>query len=203
MTSNNILPTFQDGDKYLECILKNGEHDYESLDSRQQISKNIIEVHVICLDCGHENYVYNYLEDSEINWLIIIIRKKMIIKVIKEGKWWKLVVILLYYLFNHFRRMNSSKLVAIKPIPAGDSSSFVIHDNSSEIAKFIPEKYVEPLVIVARIQGFDGIDDYIIHLIKDQLEMFVTDTCSRDNLDVSFQKYMHDMIGDKKDVPNT
>ena len=97
--------------------------------------------------------------------------------------------------------MNSSKLVAIKPIPAGDSSSFIIHDNSSEIAKFIPEKFVEPLVIVARIQGFDGIDDYIIHLIKDQLEMF-TDT--RDNFDDAFQKYMRDMIigSDKKDVPN-
>jgi hypothetical protein len=64
---------------------------------------------------------------------------------------------------------------SIRPIPAGDSSSFIIHDNSSEIAKIIPEKYVEPLVIIARIQGFDGIDDCIIHLIKDRLEMF-TDT---------------------------
>lgn len=65
------------------------------------------------------------------------------------------------------------------------------------MAKFIPEKYVEPLVIIARIQGFDGIDDYIIHLIKDRLEMF-TDT-RRDNLDDAFQKYMHNMIiKDKK-----
>jgi hypothetical protein len=109
-----------------------------------------------------------------------------------------------YFLFNHFnRRINNTELVAtIRPIPAGDSSSFIIHDNSSQIAKFIPEKYVEPLVIVARILGFDGIDDYIIHLIKDQLEMF-TDT--RDNLDDTFQKYMQNMmlIDDKKDVPNT
>ena len=65
MTSENI-PTFQDIEKYLECILKNGDHDYESLD-RQQISKNIIEVHVICIDCGHENNVYQYIEDSEID----------------------------------------------------------------------------------------------------------------------------------------
>ena len=65
------------------------------------------------------------------------------------------------------------------------------------MAKFIPEKYVEPLVIIARIQGFDGIDDYIIYLIKDRLEMF-TDT-RRDNLDDAFQKYMHNMIiKDKK-----
>ena len=71
------------------------------------------------------------------------------------------------------------------------------------MAKFIPEKYVEPLVIVARIQGFDGTDDYIIYLIKDRLEMF-TDT-RRDNLDEAFQKYMHNMIikGKKDVVPNT
>ena len=80
-----------------------------------------------------------------------------------------------------------------------DSKTFIIHDNSSEMAKFIPEKYVEPLVIIARIQGFDGIDDYIIHLIKDRLEMF-TDT--RDDLKDSFQQYMHNMVIGK-DVPNT
>jgi hypothetical protein len=78
-------------------------------------------------------------------------------------------------------------MVTIRPIPEGDSSSFIIHDNSSEIAKVIPEKYVEPLVIIARIKGFDGVDDYIIHLIKDQLEMF-TDT--RDDLEDAFQQYM-------------
>ena len=39
------------------------------------------------------------------------------------------------------------------------ADSFINHDNSSEMTKFIPERYVEPLVIIARIQGFDGIDD--------------------------------------------
>jgi hypothetical protein len=91
----------------------------------------------------------------------------------------------------------------IRPIQAGDSSSFIIHDNSSEMAKFIPEKYIEPIVIIARIQGFDRIDDYIIHLIKDKLEMFA-DTSNNDDLDNAFQKYIHNMIiSDKKDLPNT
>ena len=70
MTSNNTLYNFRDGEKYLEleCILKNGEHDYESINSRY-ISKNIIEIECICLDCGHLNYVYNYLEEEEDdNW---------------------------------------------------------------------------------------------------------------------------------------
>jgi hypothetical protein len=91
----------------------------------------------------------------------------------------------------------------IRPIPPGDASSFIIHDNSSEIAKIIPEKYVEPLVIIARIQGFDGVDDYIIHLIKDRLEMFAEDTSNNDDLDNAFQKYIDEMIINKKDVPNT
>jgi hypothetical protein len=68
MTSN--IPTFQDGDAYLECILKKGgNHDYESLVDRQQISRNIIEVRVICLNCGNEDFVYQYLEDSELDFL--------------------------------------------------------------------------------------------------------------------------------------
>jgi hypothetical protein len=89
----------------------------------------------------------------------------------------------------------------IRPIPAGDSSSFIIHDNSSEIAKFIPEKYVEPLVIISRIQGFDGIDDYVIHLINDKLKMFA-DTSNRNDLCNSFQEYMHDLVMDR-DVSKT
>jgi hypothetical protein len=66
ISSSNTLPTFRNGDSYLKCILINGDHDYESLDS-QQISRNIIEVRAICLDCGHENYIYQYIEDSEID----------------------------------------------------------------------------------------------------------------------------------------
>ena len=60
------------------------------------------------------------------------------------------------------------------------------------MTKFIPERYVEPLVIIARIQGFDGIDDQIIHLIKDRLEMF-TDA-QRNDLNDAFQQYMYNMI---------
>jgi hypothetical protein len=59
-------------------------------------------------------------------------------------------------------------LIATEESNPPDVSSFIIHDNSSEIAKFIPEKYVGPLVIIARIKGFDGIDDYILKLIRDR-----------------------------------
>ena len=76
MTSNNtnILENFRDGDKYQqECLLKRGFHDYESINS-QQISKNIVEIEYICLDCSDLKYVYNYLEDDDDKlWLLKII----------------------------------------------------------------------------------------------------------------------------------
>ena len=79
-----------------------------------------------------------------------------------------------------------------------NSSSFTIKDNSSDFATFLPNKWIEPLTIIARVKGYDGIDDYILELIKDRVEMF-TDT--RDELGEDFQKYMHNMIKGK-DVPN-
>lgn len=65
MTSNNLeIPNnFTDGDKYQDCILKRGFHDYESINS-QQISKKIVETEYICLDCGDLKYVYNYIEED-------------------------------------------------------------------------------------------------------------------------------------------
>jgi hypothetical protein len=67
-----------------------------------------------------------------------------------------------------------------------------------QIANLLPQKWIEPLVIIVKIKGYDSIDDYVLNLIKDRLEMFAD---NRDNLDDSVQKYMHNtMIG--KDVPN-
>ena len=79
---------------------------------------------------------------------------------------------------------------------------FTIRDNSSEFAKYLPEKYIEPLTIIARIKGYKGIDDYILELIKDRVEMF-TDT--RDSIEYEdFQKYMHNtIIGEDVENPWT
>jgi hypothetical protein len=64
MVSN--IPTFQDGEKYLECIIKNGDHDLVSTDTPKQNSSNVYSVSTICIDCGYtcEKYI---LEDSEID----------------------------------------------------------------------------------------------------------------------------------------
>lgn len=73
-----------------------------------------------------------------------------------------------------------------------DPTTFVIHDNSSKFARFIPEKWIEALTIVSKVKGYDGIDEYILELIRSRLEMF-TDT--RDTLDDAFQKYMQNIEG--------
>ena len=54
--------------------------------------------------------------------------------------------------------------------PTDNNTSFIITDNSSEIARIIPDNLIEPLVILAKIKGYKGLDDYVIHLIEHELE---------------------------------
>ena len=77
-------------------------------------------------------------------------------------------------------------------------NNFTIRDNTSEFAKLLPNNWIEPLTIIARVKGYSGIDEYILKLIEDKIDQ-LTDT--RDNLDDTFQEYMHNMIKGK-DVPN-
>jgi hypothetical protein len=55
-------------------------------------------------------------------------------------------------------------------IPTDNNTTFIIADNSSEIARILPHILVEPLIILARIKGYKGIDDYVINLIEHELE---------------------------------
>jgi hypothetical protein len=68
LTTTNI-PTFQDedGEKYLECILQKGDHDFTATDSPKQISTNVYSISVICIDCGYTCEKYQFIGDSEID----------------------------------------------------------------------------------------------------------------------------------------
>jgi hypothetical protein len=79
-----------------------------------------------------------------------------------------------------------------------NNNNFIITDDSSQFAQFLPEKWIEPLAIIAKIKDYEGIDEYILELVEDRLEMFVD---TRDNLEDEFQQYMHNTIKGK-DVPN-
>ena len=65
MTTENIfIPTLQDGERYLECILQRGDHDLISTDAPRQIAPNLYIVSTICIDCGYECDKYQYVGDS-------------------------------------------------------------------------------------------------------------------------------------------
>lgn len=70
-------------------------------------------------------------------------------------------------------------------------TNFTIRDNASQFAKYLPEKWIEPLTLISRIEGYRGIDEYILELIKDRLEMFAD---TRENLDDDFQKYISNIM---------
>jgi hypothetical protein len=50
-----------------------------------------------------------------------------------------------------------------------NNNSISIRDNNSQIISILPKELVEPLTIIAKIKGYDGIDDYVIQLVKDDL----------------------------------
>jgi hypothetical protein len=81
---------------------------------------------------------------------------------------------------------------------SSEENNFTIRDNSSEFAKLLPNNWIEPLTIIARVKNYKGIDELILEVIKDRVEMF---TDSRDNLDDDLQTYFHNTIKGK-DVPN-
>jgi hypothetical protein len=61
-SSNNTLPTFRDGEKYLECLFDDG-HDYTTIDeSPRQISATLLEYSVMCICCGDKSFVYSIIE---------------------------------------------------------------------------------------------------------------------------------------------
>jgi hypothetical protein len=78
-----------------------------------------------------------------------------------------------------------------------DDSSFIIHDNSSEIAstKIFPDHFIEPLVILAKIKGYKGIDDYVVHLIVDELKSIRDEGQGIQHLGEYVIKYIAKIIG--------
>ena len=66
MSTNTLSDIFEDYNRVEDiCPKFGGSHDFEQLD-QQFISRNVVELDLICLNCGTHKYVYNYLEDSEL-----------------------------------------------------------------------------------------------------------------------------------------
>ena len=71
-------------------------------------------------------------------------------------------------------------------------NNFIIKDNNSQIISILPKEWVEPLIIISKIKGYDGIDEYVLEMIRDRLEMFID---TRDELGEDFKKYMQNIEG--------
>jgi hypothetical protein len=94
---------------------------------------------------------------------------------------------------NHHRPSTTTAEESTLP----DDSSFIIHDNSSEIirTKIFPENFIQPLVILAKIKGYKGIDDYVLHLIEDELESIRDGGQGIEDLGEYVIKYIAKIIG--------
>jgi hypothetical protein len=52
---------------------------------------------------------------------------------------------------------------------SSNNNNISIRDNNSQIISILPKELIEPLTIIAKIKGYDGIDDYVIQLVKEDL----------------------------------
>jgi hypothetical protein len=50
-----------------------------------------------------------------------------------------------------------------------NNNNFTIKDTSSDISPHLPQYMREPLIILARIRGYKGIDDYVISMVQNEL----------------------------------
>ncbi|HJT83417.1 MAG TPA: hypothetical protein VJ697_02950 [Nitrososphaeraceae archaeon] len=72
------------------------------------------------------------------------------------------------------------------------SNSFTIKDNNSQILSIVPEEWKIPLIIISYVKGYDGVDEYVLELLRDRLSMFAD---TRDELGEPFMDYMKEIEG--------
>lgn len=50
------------------------------------------------------------------------------------------------------------------------TNNIVVKAHNSKIIHLIPSDLQEPISLIAKIKGFESIDDYVIQLVKEELE---------------------------------
>ena len=50
------------------------------------------------------------------------------------------------------------------------TTTIEVKDHNSKIMYMIPSHLQEPITLIAKIKGFESVDDYVIQLVKDELE---------------------------------
>jgi non-homologous end joining protein Ku len=50
------------------------------------------------------------------------------------------------------------------------TNNIEVKDHNSKIIHLIPSDLREPISLVAKIKGFESVDDYVVQLVKEDLE---------------------------------
>jgi hypothetical protein len=67
------------------------------------------------------------------------------------------------------------------------------HHNSKTIG-LIPKQLHEPIALIAKVKGFESIDDYVIDVLKRELESLRKGGHAADDFGESIAKYLQNMI---------
>jgi hypothetical protein len=69
-----------------------------------------------------------------------------------------------------------------------------IKDHNSKTIGLIPEQLHEPIALIAKVKGFDSIDDYVIDVVKRELESIRKGEDAATDFGESIAEYLQNMI---------
>jgi hypothetical protein len=69
-----------------------------------------------------------------------------------------------------------------------------IKDHNSKTIGLIPEQLHEPIALIAKVKGFDSIDDYVIDVLKRELESIRKGENAAADFGESIAEYLQNMI---------
>ena len=69
-----------------------------------------------------------------------------------------------------------------------------IKDHNSKTIGLIPDNLHEPIALIAKVKGFDSIDDYVIDVVKRELESLRKGEEAAADFGESIAEYLQNMI---------
>jgi hypothetical protein len=69
-----------------------------------------------------------------------------------------------------------------------------LKDHNSKTIGLIPEQLHEPIALIAKVKGFDSIDDYVMDIVKRELESLRKGGDAAADFGESIAEYLQNMI---------
>ena len=83
-----------------------------------------------------------------------------------------------------------------------NNNTIEVKSHSSKIIGLIPSHLHEPIALIAKIKGFESIDDYVIDVIKRELESLREGGHAAADFGESIADYLQNMIPDPSSPAN-